>query len=241
MDTSEIEVREALAACFRLIAHYGWDDLIFTHATARIPDTEYLLINAYGLRFDEITASNLLKIDLEGNIISGDGILNPAGLVIHSAIHSSRKDAGCVIHLHTKEAMAVATDRDGLWPVTQRAMSCLVSLAYHGYHGLVVDENEKPILVNDLGDKKNLILRNHGILSVGSCVEEAMSLIRSLQVACETQVLIDRNRAVPIPQSVLNNFHGNRTKGLGGGDKPYMIVWDAMYRLVKQKYPEYKL
>lgn len=241
MSTSEIEVREKLAACFRLIAHYGWDDLIFTHATARIPGTEHILINSYGLRFDEITASNLLKIDLDGNIISGDGVVNPAGLVIHSAIHNARKDAGCVIHLHTKEGMAVGADRDGLWPVTQRAASCLISLAYHSYHGLVVEEDEKPVLIRNLGDKKNLILRNHGLLTVGTCVEEAMALIRALQVACETQVLIDKNRAIPLSQEVLNDFRRRRTVGLGGGEKPYMIVWDAMYRLVKQKYPEYKL
>lgn len=238
---SELLIRQKLAACFRLIAHYGWDDLIFTHASARIPGTEYILINSYGLRFDEITASNLLKIDLEGNIIGGDGLVNPAGLVTHSAIHANRKDAGCVIHLHTKEAMAVSADRDGLWPVTQRASTCLSSLAYHDYYGLVVDENEKAVLVKNLSDKKNLILRNHGILSVGSDVEEAMCLIRALQVACETQVLINKDSALRIKQTVLNDFHRKRNIGLTGGEKPYMIIWQAMYRLVEQKYPEFKL
>ena len=233
-------IRNKLAAVFRLIYHYGWDDLVFTHASARIPGTDHILINSYGLRFDEITASNLLKIDLDGNIISGDGVVNPAGLVIHSAIHEYRKDAECIIHLHTKEAMAVATDKEGLWPCTQRALGCLQSLAYHDYYGIVVTPQEKEILKRNLGNKRNLILRNHGILCVGESVESAMASIRALQVSCETQVLIDRNRAKFIDPNVIAGFNSGHLIGLKE-EKPYIIAWNAMYRLVEQKYPDFKL
>lgn len=233
-------LRNKLAAVFRIIHHYGWDDLIFTHASARIPGTDHILINSYGLRFDEINSSNLLKIDLAGNIIEGDGVVNPAGLVIHSAIHEYRQDAGCIIHLHTKEAMAVAADKDGLWPCTQRALGCLQSLAYHDYYGIVVTPREKQILKRNLGNKRNLILRNHGILSVGENIESAMASIRALQVSCETQVLIDRDRAIMIDPNVVGNFNSGHLVGLKE-EKPYMITWNAMYRLVEQKYPEFKL
>lgn len=237
----EHSLRLKLAAVFRIIHHYGWDDLIFTHASARIPGTDHILINSYGLRFDEITASNLLRIDLSGNIISGDGTVNPAGLVIHSTIHGYREDAGCVIHLHTKEGMAVSADKNGLWPCTQRAYNCLRSLAYHDYYGIVVDEKEKLALKINLGNKRNLIMRNHGILTVGSCVEESMASMRALQVACETQVLINRDNAIMIGSDVMESAQRKVMTGLVDKEKPYMSAWNAMYRLVEQKYPEFKL
>jgi len=237
----EQSLRLKLAAVFRIIYHYGWDDLIFTHASARIPGTDHILINSYGLRFDEITASNLLKIDLSGKIISGRGKVNPAGLVIHSAIHDYREDAGCIIHLHTKEGMAVAADKDGLWPCTQRAYTCLRSLAYHDYYGLVVDEKEKRLLKQNLADKRYLIMRNHGILTVGSCVEESMASMRALQVACETQVLINKDRAIMIREDVMADSSRKIMIGLDNKEKPYIAAWNAMYRLVEQKYPEFKL
>lgn len=237
----EQSLRIKLAAVFRIIYHYGWDDLIFTHASARIPGTDHILINSYGLRFDEINASNLLRIDLNGKIISGEGVVNPAGLVIHSAIHGYREDAGCIIHLHTKEGMAVAADKDGLWPCTQRAYNCLRSLAYHDYYGIVVDEKEKLILKRNLGNKRNLIMRNHGILTVGSCIEESMASMRALQVACETQVLIDKERAIMIGDDVMQDSNRKVMVGLVDKEKPYLSAWNAMYRLVEQKYPEFKL
>lgn len=137
--------------------------------------------------------------------------------------------------------MAVAADKDGLWPCTQRAYNCLRSLAYHDYYGIVVDEKEKLILKRNLGNKRNLIMRNHGILTVGSCIEESMASMRALQVACETQVLIDKERAIMIGDDVMQDSNRKVMVGLVDKEKPYLSAWNAMYRLVEQKYPEFKL
>src|SRR6202158_2582361 len=165
----EWQARVDLAAAYRLVAHYGWDDLIFTHLSARVPGPEHhFLINPYGMMFEEITASSLVKINLEGQIVlSSPYFINPAGFTIHSAVHAAREDALCVIHLHTDYGVAVSAQKNGLLPISQQAMLARASLAYHDYEGLALNEDEKPRLVSDLGDKHHMILRNHGLAAGG--------------------------------------------------------------------------
>src|SRR6266853_2059252 len=171
----EWEVRVDLAAAYRLVALYGWDDLIFTHISARVPGAEHhFLLNPYGMMFDEVTASSLVKVDLDGNkVMDSPYEVNPAGFTIHSAVHAARADALCVMHLHTDYGIAVSAQKQGLLPISQQSMFALASLAYHDYEGLALDDEEKPRLVRDLGDKTSMILRNHGLLTVGRTAAEA--------------------------------------------------------------------
>jgi ribulose-5-phosphate 4-epimerase/fuculose-1-phosphate aldolase len=175
MTEAEWSQRVNLAACYRLIAYYGWDDLVDTHISARVPGPEHhFLINPHGLMFDEITASSLVKVDLDGNQLSQSPYsINPAGFTIHSAIHEVREDAGCVIHLHTPDGTAVASCADGLLPLNQTAQLVTFDLAYHDYEGIALDHDERPRLQRDLGDKNHMLLRNHGTLTVGRSVASA--------------------------------------------------------------------
>src|SRR5258705_7760228 len=172
---AEWQVRVDLAAAYRLVALYGWDDLIFTHISARVPgDDHHFLLNPYGMMFEEVTASSLVKIDLHGNkVMESPYFINPAGFTIHSAVHEARADALCVMHLHTDYGIAVSAQKDGLLPISQQSMLVLSSLAYHDYEGVALNEDEKPRLVRDLGDKTSMILRNHGLLTVGRTAAEA--------------------------------------------------------------------
>ena len=169
VSAEEWQTRVDLAAAYRLVALFGWDDLIFTHISARVPGAEhYFLLNPYGMMFDEVTASSLVKVDLAGNKVTDSPYaINPAGFTIHSAVHAARADALCVMHLHTEYGIAVSAQKDGLLPISQQAMLALSSLAYHDYEGLALNEAEKPRLVADLGDKNHMILRNHGLLTGG--------------------------------------------------------------------------
>ena len=188
---AEWKTRIDLAAAYRLVAFYGWDDLIFTHISARVPGADHhFLLNPYGMMFDEVTASSLVKIDLDGNkVMDSPHFINPAGFTIHSAVHAAREDALCVMHLHTEGGIAVSAQKDGLLPISQQAMFPSASLAYHDYEGLALNEAEKPRLVSDLGDKKNMILRNHGLLTIGSTVTEAFLSMYLLERACRIQIL----------------------------------------------------
>jgi len=188
---AEWKTRIDLAAAYRLVAFYGWDDLIFTHISARVPGADHhFLLNPYGMMFDEVTASSLVKIDLDGNkVMDSPHFINPAGFTIHSAVHAAREDALCVMHLHTEGGIAVSAQKDGLLPISQQAMFPSASLAYHDYEGLALNEAEKPRLVSDLGDKKNMILRNHGLLTIGSTVAEAFLSMYRLERACRIQIL----------------------------------------------------
>src|SRR5471032_2525739 len=174
-DSAEKQLREELAACYRLITHYRMSDLIFTHISVRIPGPEHhFLINPYGLMFDEITASSLVKIGLDGRAVEPSPYpVNPAGFVIHSAIHGARGDAQCVLHTHTKAGCAVAALKCGLLPINQISMQFYDRIAYHDYEGIALDMAEQQRLVQDLGDKDVLMLRNHGLLSVGTTVAQA--------------------------------------------------------------------
>ena len=186
----EWQMRVNLAACYRLIALYGWDDLVFTHISARVPDTEdAFLINPYGLLFEEITASNLVKVNQAGEKVSSSEFdINPAGFTIHSAVHDARSDAHCVIHLHTSDGVAVSTQQQGLLPISQQSLFPLSNLAYHDYEGVALNPEEKVRLVSDLGGANFMILRNHGLLTCASTVADAFLNMYILQKACEVQI-----------------------------------------------------
>jgi ribulose-5-phosphate 4-epimerase/fuculose-1-phosphate aldolase len=186
----EWQLRVDLAAVYRLIALYGWDDLVFTHVSARIPGPEHhFLINPYGLMFEEITASSLVKIDMHCKpLLPTPYKVNPAGFVIHSAIHEVREDAGCVLHTHTRAGVAVSAQKRGLLPISQQATIIMSSLAYHDYEGIAVRDDERARLQADLGGAKYMILRNHGLLTVGETMGEAFQAMYSLESACQIQV-----------------------------------------------------
>lgn len=186
----EWKVRVDLAAAYRLVAYYGWDDLIFTHLSARVPGPEHhFLLNPYQLMFEEVTASSLVKVDMDGHPVAPTPfITNAAGFTIHSALHMAREDAQAVIHLHTPDGQAVSAHADGLLPLTQTAMLVRDEIAYHDYEGVAVDLDERERLIADLGDKSAMILRNHGTLAVGESVGEAFVKIYFLERACEAQI-----------------------------------------------------
>lgn len=191
VSAEEWKIRVDLAAAYRLVAHYGWDDLIFTHLSARLPGPEHhFLLNPYQLMFEEVTASSLVKVDVDGNPVEPSPfITNPAGFTIHSAIHMAREDAHAVIHLHTPHGQAVSAHGEGLLPLTQTAMLIRDEVAYHDYEGVAVDLDERGRIVADLGVKGAMLLRNHGTLTVGENVGEAFVRMYFLERACEAQIL----------------------------------------------------
>ena len=203
----EWQTRVDLAAAYRLVALYGWDDLIFTHVSSRVPGGDHhFLLNPYGMMFEEVTASSLVKVDLAGNkVMESPYFVNPAGFTIHSAVHAAREDALCVMHLHTDCGIAVSAQKEGLLPISQQAMLALQSLAYHDYEGLALNEDEKPRLVSDLGDKNHMILRNHGLLTVGRSPAEAFLAMFLLERACKIQILAQSGNSelVRIPEPIV--------------------------------------
>lgn len=238
---AEAEVRRDLAAAYRLVALYGWDDMIFTHISVRVPGTSHFLINAYGLLFEEITASNLVRIDTDGNKIDDSPYdVNPAGFVIHSAIHRDHPEAHCVLHLHTESGQAVAAQRDGLLPLTQTAMVIAEDVAYHDFEGIASDLDERERLVRDLGDKHAMILRNHGTLTVGETVADAFIRMYFLERACEAQV---RALAGGVPLSEASAASRQRTSELAQvGLVPVgrQLAWPALLRKLDRIDPSYR-
>jgi ribulose-5-phosphate 4-epimerase/fuculose-1-phosphate aldolase len=190
VSAKEWEQRVSLAAAYRLVAHFGWDDLIFTHLSARVPGGEHhFLINPYGMTFDEITASSLVKVDLDGNkVMDSPHEINPAGFTIHSAIHAAREDAHCVLHVHSVNGAAVSAQKDGVLPISQQSMFVLSSLGYHDYEGVALREDEKSRLVRDLGAKTFFMLRNHGLITVAANVPDAFLFMYTFEAACMIQV-----------------------------------------------------
>jgi ribulose-5-phosphate 4-epimerase/fuculose-1-phosphate aldolase len=189
-ESAEWRQRVELAACYRLLAHFKMTDLIYTHSTVRVPGEQgHFLINPYGLRWEEITASSLVKINVDGEKIGrSPHPVNPAGFTIHSAVHMARHDAACVIHTHTKGGMAVAAMKDGLLPLNQIALQFYGRIGVHDYEGIALDLDERQRIIADLGDKSALLLRNHGLLTVGRSVAEAFQLMYYLNLACDVQV-----------------------------------------------------
>lgn len=228
----EWQARVDLAAMYRLTALYGWDDLVFTHISMRVPgEDHHFLINPYGLLFEEVTASNLVKIDLDGQIVMETPYrINPAGFTIHGAIHAAREDAKCVFHTHTPHGIAVAAQAEGLLPLSQQSLFALASLGYHAYEGVVLNEDEKPRLVADLADKQILILRNHGLLTVGRTAAEAFLLMYVVESACRIQILAQSGGRplVTIPEPILHGIRAQAaqvTHGLGAD-----LVWPGLLR-----------
>lgn len=228
----EWKVRVDLAACYRLVADMRWGDLIYTHISAKVPDSDHYLVNAFGLGFDEVTASNLVKVDLDGNILDDTPHkINPAGFTIHSAIHEVRQDAHCVIHLHTLATIAVASVKGGLKPWSQYSLFSLPSLSYHSYEGLAVDEGEKLRLQKDLGTTNHMLLPNHGGLTIGETVGDAFMRFYDLQRACEIQMALMRTNenVIEIPQPIIDGIYQQANivhSGETGGQK----AWPAMLR-----------
>ena len=235
VSAAEWEARVDLAAAYRLVALYKWDDLVFTHITVRVPDAEdQFLINPYGLFFDEITASSLVKIDLEGRKVQDSPFeVNPAGFVIHSAIHAARHDARCVMHTHTLNGVAVSAQRAGLLPISQHSMFVLASLGYHDFEGPALNDDEKPRLVADLGDRTSLILRNHGLLTVGETVADAFVAMYYLEASCAIQVRAQAGgELIPVPKEVLDQPSSRQRQG--------PRVWPGLRRRLDRLDPSYK-
>jgi ribulose-5-phosphate 4-epimerase/fuculose-1-phosphate aldolase len=239
----EWAIRQDLAALYRLVAMHGWDDAVFTHFTARVPGPEYhFLINPFGVLFDAVTASNLVKVDLEGNkVIDTAHPINPAGYVIHSAIHEVREDAKCVMHLHTRAGAAVSAQKQGLLPISQQATLALASLAYHDYEGVAVNPDEKVRLQQDLGDKTVMILRNHGTLVAASSIAEAWLLMYTLETACQIQIAAQSGGAELIMLSD-DMIDLNRTvlADATAAGQGAQMVWNAMIGKVSRKDPSFR-
>jgi ribulose-5-phosphate 4-epimerase/fuculose-1-phosphate aldolase len=232
VSADEWQLRCDLAACYRLVALYGWTDLIFTHISARVPGPEHhFLINPYGMMFDEITASSLIKVDQDGNKLSESPLpVNRAGFVIHSAIHAVRDDAQCVIHTHTRAGVGVSAQRNGVLPISQQSMFVLASLAYHDYEGVALHDAEKPRLQDDLGMANFLMLRNHGLLTVGASIADAFLSMYTFENACQIQLAAQaggaelRMIAPEILDSAAEALRA-QTSGMGGA-----FAWPALIR-----------
>jgi ribulose-5-phosphate 4-epimerase/fuculose-1-phosphate aldolase len=239
----ERAIRVDLAAAYRLVALHGWDDLIFTHISARVPGPEHhFLINPYGMTFDEITASSLVKIGLDGKPIGNSPYpVNPAGFTIHSAIHEVREDAGCVIHLHTLDGTAVATSREGLQPLNQTAQLVMGDLAYHDYEGVALDHAERPRLQQDLGNKNLMLLRNHGTLAVGRTCADAFMRMYYLERACSMQVrtrILGHDDYPTASQVIEKNVALGQASGM-----TYLadnLLWPAMLRKLDRIDPSFR-
>ena len=241
----EWKLRVNLAACYRLVAMYGWSDLIFTHISAKLPESvsgkdHHFLINPYGLMFDEITASSLLKIDLQGKQINESNFyVNHAGFVIHSTIHEARHDAVCVLHTHSRAGVAVSAQKEGLLPISQQSSLLLSSLAYHDYEGLAVHDDERDRLKADLGDSKYMILRNHGLLTVGCSVPDAFLAMYFLETSCQIQISAQAGGTLsPVPQKVLDGVTSavrvQQSKGSAAD-----LAWPALLRRLDRLSPGY--
>jgi len=238
----EWQTRVNLAACYRMVAHYGWDDLVFTHISARVPGPEHhFLINPYGMLFEEVTASSLVKVDLQGHKVT-DSVydINPAGFVIHSAVHEAREDAQCVMHLHTAEGVAVSALKDGLKAFSQQSLFPLSALSYHDYEGVALNTDEKKRLVADLGSTNFMILRNHGLLTCANTIADTFLLMFILQRACQIQIMAQSTGQplIQIDDKILQGIQSQAdevTRSAGGA-----LAWPAILRKLDRMCPDYK-
>jgi ribulose-5-phosphate 4-epimerase/fuculose-1-phosphate aldolase len=241
VSAEEWQLRVDLAACYRLVAMYGWTDLIFTHISGRVPGPEHhFLINPYGLMFDEITATSLVKVDRNCNkVIDSPFPVNPAGFVIHSAVHEAREDIQCVMHVHTRAGVAVSAQKCGVLPISQQSTFVLASLAYHDYEGVAFRDDEKPRLQADLGDRNFLMLRNHGLLTVGRTIADAFLSMYIFESACQIQVSAQvGGELTPVHPQILNGVQQAikvQTDGLGAA-----FVWPSLLRKLDRMDTGYK-
>ena len=248
----EWKARVDLAALYRLVALNGWDDLIYTHISARVPGPEHhFLINPYGFLFEEMTASMMVKVDLDGNLVDKSPYrINAAGFTIHSAIHNAREDAHFVMHLHTDQGVAVSAQPKGLQPLTQHASIILNDLAYHDYEGVALDLDERERLVADLGKKNAMLLRNHGTLTAGPTAISCYTKMHYLERACKMQVMAQSGgRVLEVGDNVLGKFRGG---GMRPKDQPQAtnrdrpmanigveFVWPSLLRKLDRENPGY--
>jgi ribulose-5-phosphate 4-epimerase/fuculose-1-phosphate aldolase len=228
-----------LAALYRLVALFGWDDMIYTHISARIPGPEHhFLINPYGMFFEEITASSLIKIDLDGAILQETPyFINPAGFTIHSAVHAAREDARFVMHLHSDQGVAVSAQKEGLLPLSQHALICLPRLGYHDYEGIALNHEEKDRLVHDLADNTMMLLRNHGTLTVGKTAADCWAHMFYLERACKQQVMAlsaGRENVLIAPPASQEEVARQVSRGIGGA-----LAWPACLRRLDRESPGY--
>jgi ribulose-5-phosphate 4-epimerase/fuculose-1-phosphate aldolase len=238
VSAAEWQLRTDLAACYRLVALYGWSDLIFTHISARVPGPEHhFLINPYGMMFDEITASSLVKVDAAGHKLNDSPFpVNQAGFVIHSAVHAVREDVVCVLHTHTRAGVAVSAQRGGVLPISQQSTFVLASLAYHDYEGVAFRPDEKPRLQADLADKKFLCLRNHGLLTTGRSIAEAFLAMYVFETACQIQIAAQAGgELIPIAPAIIRGTGEAmrvQTDGMGA-----QFVWPSLMRQLARSNP----
>ena len=240
----EWQVRVDLAAAYRLVAAFHWDDLVFTHISARIPGRhDQFLINPYGLMFDEITASSLIKIDADGNKIDeSEYFVNPAGFTIHSAVHAARHDVLCVMHTHTLNGLAVSAQKGGVLPISQQSIFVLSGLGYHDYEGVALNDDEKPRLVADLGPDNNfLMLRNHGLLTVGATVADAFLAMYLFEAVCTIQVraMSGGSELIPVDPRIIAGAQQQAktvTRGAGAG----ALAWPGLLRRLDRTDPSYR-
>jgi ribulose-5-phosphate 4-epimerase/fuculose-1-phosphate aldolase len=242
VSAEEWEARVNLAAAYRLAALYGWDDLVFTHISARVPGSEHhFLINPYGMMFEEITASSLVKVDLDGRkVMDSPFEINPAGFTIHSCIHRAREDALCVLHVHSMNGVAVSAQKQGLLPISQQSLFVLSTLGYHDYEGVALNPEEQPRLVQDLGDKHCLMLRNHGLLTLGPSPADAFLLMYTFEAACMIQVRAQSGgqELIRIPQTIVEGIQAAAkqvTRGLGAG-----LAWPGLLRKLDRANPGFR-
>lgn len=241
VSAEEWQLRVDLAAAYRLVALFGWDDLVFTHISARVPGPEHhFLMNPYGMMFEEITASSLVKIDLNGEKVDASSYpINPAGFTIHSAVHQAREDALCVMHTHSLNGVAVSAQQDGILPLSQQATLILPSLGYHDYEGIALNEDEKPRLVVNLADNTFLMLRNHGLLTVGNSPAAAFLAMYTFEATCMIQVrALAGNRALrPISPTIIDGAKEAAkiaTNGMLGE-----LAWPGLLRKLDRQNPGY--
>ena len=234
-------VREDLAACYRLAAHYGWDDLVATHISARVPGEDSFLINPFGMLFEEITPASLIKVDMDGEIIGrSDWTVNKAGFVVHSAVHAARHDAECVIHLHTLDGVAVSTAEDGLLFDNQNAMMFAGEVAMHDFEGVADQLDERERLAADLGTSNVMLLRNHGTLALGPTVADAFTTMYYFEKACQTQVrtLSMGLKLRKVSDNMVRSVAAYRAGGVFPVGEP--LVWPAMIRMLDRRYPDWR-
>ncbi|MEF8688210.1 UNVERIFIED_CONTAM: class II aldolase/adducin family protein [Comamonas sp. A-3] len=243
ISAEEWRTRIDLAAAYRLVALMGWDDMVYTHITAKIPGPEHhFLINPYGMMFDEITASSLVKVDLAGNVVMDSPFpINPAGFTIHSAVHAAREDAGCVLHTHSVNGVAVSAQADGVLPISQQSIFVLSSLGYHDYEGVALRDDEKPRLVRDLSNNNFFMLRNHGLLTVGQSVADAFMAMYTFESVCMIQVRAQSGggRLTMIDPAIIATSAQQAqqvTKGMGSG----ALNWPGLLRRLDRRSPGYE-
>ena len=242
---AEWQVRVQLAALYRLTALYGWDDFLYTHISARVPGPEHhFLLNPFGLWFEEVTASSLVKVDLDGNIVDGQWGINQAGYTIHSAIHAAREDAHFIAHFHTDDGMAASAHAEGLLPLNQRALTALPELAYHDYEGVALHLDERERLVADLGRKSQLLLRNHGTLALGRSAAQVWIRIYQLERACSAQVrtlAAPREAVLLAPKAAQDEVARQLASGFSRTDEERRrndeLIWSAIRRKVERHSP----